>query len=116
MMSKTRKMEKKIKPLTYNGEYHRGEWALPRVRIEDISPERRRSLRRKRLRNMAEDEFEEWLAVMIEDNKWIYSCEEGDDLLHPGKKELASEETLSALAAYHRAEYNHIRQSARWEE
>lgn len=109
-------MQEVSKRLTYKGQYNKHESVMPQVRIEDIPQKRRKSLRKKRMCNISEDEFEEWLAVKLDDNKWVYSCDVYDDFLNPTKKELATEDSLRAYACYLRSEYRHIKEFARWEQ
>lgn len=109
-------METELKLITHNNQYNQNESVMPKVSIEDIDPKRRKSLHKKLLCNVAEDEFKEWLAVELDYNKWVYCYEDGDGLSKPGKKELAPEETLLTIARYFRAEYRHIQAFTHWEQ
>lgn len=94
------------KQLVYQGTFGKEDNPLPKVKYEDIPKERRKKLHRKRLYNVVPEEFEEWLAVELDFNKYRY-ISEGIDFEHT-KKRLADEEDQKSLAQYYRAEYNHM--------
>ena len=102
------------KQLVYQGTFGKEDNPLPKVKYEDIPKERRKKLHRKRLYNVVPEEFEEWLAVELDFNKYRY-ISEGIDFEHT-KKRLADEEDQKSLAQYYRAEYNHMQKVAIWEE
>lgn len=102
------------KQLVYQGTFGKDDNPLPKVKYEDIPKERRKKLHRKRLYNVVPEEFEEWLAVELDFNKYRY-ISEGLDFEHT-KKRLADEEDQKSLAQYYRAEYNHMQKIAVWEE
>ena len=102
------------KQLVYQGTFGKEDNPLPKVKYEDIPKERRKKLHRKRLYNVVPEEFEEWLAVELDFNKYRY-ISEGIDFEHT-KKRLADEEDQKSLAQYYRAEYNHMQKFAIWEE
>lgn len=109
-------MKIELKQITHNNQYNQDESVMPKVSIEDIAPKRRKSLHKKLLCNVSEDEFEEWLAVDLDYNKWVYRYKNGDGLSKLSKKELAPEETLLTIAHYFRAEYRHIQKFTHWEQ
>ena len=110
-------MLKESKQLAFNSSQIHGESLLPQVRIEDIPTKRRKSLRRKRLFQVTEDEFEEWLAVTLNDEQQSYVYDGNED-----KPKELSERTeiaktyLQSHAQYLRAEYRHIKRFALWEQ
>ena len=67
------------KQLVYQGTFGKEDNPLPKVKYEDIPKERRKKLHRKRLYNVVPEEFEEWLAVELDFNKYRY-ISEGIDL------------------------------------
>ena len=81
---------------------------------DDNPKERRKKLHRKRLYNVAPEDFEEWLAVELDFNKYRY-VGEGLDFEHKTKR-LADEDDQKGLAQYYRAEYRHLQEFAVWEE
>ena len=83
------------KQLVYQGTFGKEDNPLPKVKYEDIPKERRKKLHRKRLYNVVPEEFEEWLAVELDFNKYRY-ISEGIDFEHT-KKRLADEEDQKSL-------------------
>lgn len=83
------------KQLVYQGTFGKEETPLPKVKYEDIPKERRKKLHWRRLHNVAPEDFEEWLAVELNFNRYWYIVE-GLDLENKTKK-LADEEELKAL-------------------
>lgn len=102
------------KQLVYQGTFGKDDNPLPKVKCEDIPKERRKKLHGKRLYNVDLEDFEEWLAVGLDFNKYWYTGE-GLDFEHMTKK-LADEEEQKSLAQYYRAEYRHMQEFAVWEE
>lgn len=83
------------KQLVYQGTFGKDDNPLPKVKYEDIPKERRKKLHRKRLYNVAPEDFEEWLAVELDFNKYRY-VGEGLDFEHKTKR-LADEDDQKAL-------------------
>lgn len=102
------------KQLVYQGTVGKDDNPLPKVKYEDIPKERRKKLHRKRLYNVVPEEFEEWLAVELDFNKYRYVGEGLD--FECKKKRLADEDDQKGLAQYYRAEYRHLQEFAVWEE
>lgn len=105
-----------LKSLLYGGKEPEGDEALPKVRYEDI-PEERRNKWRKHLATFAgvvesDEEFEEWLAVYLHfmSGGCVVTTEEGVREFTPEEEE----ESRRDQAAYHRAEYNHIKEFNKW--
>lgn len=73
------------KQLVYQGTFGKEDNPLPKVKYEDIPKERRKKLHRKRLYNVVPEEFEEWLAVELDFNKYRY-ISEGIDFEHTKKE------------------------------
>lgn len=107
-------MEIEPKKLIYQGTYGKEDNPLPKVKYEDIPKERCKKLLRKRFCNVAPEDFEEWLAVELDYNKDVYSCNNILDLKQ-STRQVASEEELKFLARYYRAEYHHLQTFAIWE-
>ncbi len=102
------------KQLVYQGTFGEDDNPLPKVKCEDIPKERRKKLHRKRLYNLATEDFEEWLAVELDFNKYRYEYDTAD--FDKETKRLANEDDQKALAEYYRAEYRHMQEFAIWEE
>lgn len=100
------------KQLVYQGTFGKDDNPLPKVKHEDIPKERRKKLHRKRLYNVVPEEFEEWLAVELDFNKYRYISEGLD--FERKKKRLADEDDQKGLAQYYRAEYRHLQEFAVW--
>lgn len=102
------------KQLVYQDSFGKDDNPLPKVKFEDIPKDCRKKLHRKRLYNVASEDFEEWLAVELDFNKCRY-VGEGLDFEHKTKR-LADEDDQKDLAQYYRAEYRHLQEFAVWEE
>lgn len=83
------------KQLVYQGTFGKEDNPLPKVKYEDIPKERRKKLHRKRLYNVVPEEFEEWLAVELDFNKYRY-ISEGIDFEHT-KRGLRTKKTRRVL-------------------
>jgi len=102
-----------FKELNYNGHLGKEENPLPKMKVEDIPTCRRKKLLCKYLCDVSEDEFEEWLAVLLDFNKLQTVVSPNSEL--PVEERLSTGDEQRDLAAYYRAEFHHINEFAAWE-